>query len=209
MKLIRGFYWPDHDEHCHPVVPNQLKDLDFSLKHVKNTRKCVQAGGNVGVWPKKLSGTFETVYTFEPDPENFNCLCRNCPEHNIIKINAGLGSSHELITVKPPNIAEENNCGAYQVHAGGHVPVFRIDDLNLDECDLIYLDIEGYELFALHGAIETIKKFRPVISLEQKFLPIMFQDNPEAASEYLIKEHTYEVVERIHRDIVLKPREEC
>ena len=207
MKLINGFYWPDHDKYCHPVVPNQLSDLDYALKYTKDTKTCVQAGGNVGVWPKKLSTIYDTVYTFEPDPENFNCLCRNCPEHNIVKFNAGLSNAHEMITVKSPNKAEELNCGAYQVFKGGVIPTFKIDDLNLKSCDLICLDIEGYELFALQGAMYTIEKFKPVIALEQKKLPIMYQENPEAASEYLIKGHNYEVVERIHRDIILVPRD--
>lgn len=209
MKQINDFFWPDHDLHCHPVVPNQLKDLEFALKYTKGRKVCIQAGGNVGVWPKRLSKIFDVVYTFEPDPENFNCLTRNVQEHNVIKLNAGLSNGHEMIVVKSPCKQEEFNCGAYQVFAGGHVPTFKIDDLNLSDCDLIYLDIEGYELYALEGGRNTIESFRPIIALEQKKLPIMYQDDPEAASEYLIKTHRYEVVERIHRDLILAPRESC
>ena len=45
-------------------------------------------------------------------------------------------------------------------------PTIIIDNLNLPGCDLIQLDIEGYELKALKGAIETIKKYKPVICVE-------------------------------------------
>jgi hypothetical protein len=41
-----------------------------------------------------------------------------------------------------------------------------IDDLNLECCDLIHLDIEGYELHALMGARNTIEKHQPLIVLE-------------------------------------------
>ena len=41
-----------------------------------------------------------------------------------------------------------------------------IDDLNLPGCDLIQLDLEGYEFYALQGGIETIKKHKPVIVIE-------------------------------------------
>jgi hypothetical protein len=42
----------------------------------------------------------------------------------------------------------------------------RIDDMHLPSCDLIQLDIEGYELFALQGAQRTIEQYRPVIMIE-------------------------------------------
>jgi hypothetical protein len=45
--------------------------------------------------------------------------------------------------------------------------MYRIDDLNLPSCDLIHLDVEGYEAAALQGAIETIKKFKPVVIIER------------------------------------------
>jgi hypothetical protein len=41
-----------------------------------------------------------------------------------------------------------------------------IDDLNLERCDLIHLDIEGFELHALKGAVNTIQTCRPIIALE-------------------------------------------
>jgi FkbM family methyltransferase len=47
-----------------------------------------------------------------------------------------------------------------------HVPTFTVDQLNLDQCDLIQLDCEGYEPKVIRGAINTIEKFRPVISME-------------------------------------------
>ncbi len=39
-------------------------------------------------------------------------------------------------------------------------------ELKLDRLDFIKLDIEGYEQFAILGGLETIKKFKPVITLE-------------------------------------------
>jgi hypothetical protein len=58
------------------------------------------------------------------------------------------------------------NSGTFQVSGKGTIPVLRIDDLLLESCDLIHLDIEGFEGVALQGAKETIKKFKPIICLE-------------------------------------------
>ena len=61
-----------------------------------------------------------------------------------------------------------SDSGAYFVNGNGNIPTLLIDDLNLTECDLIMLDVEGYELHALNGAIETIKKYGPVICVEHQ-----------------------------------------
>jgi hypothetical protein len=47
------------------------------------------------------------------------------------------------------------------------IPMLKIDDLNLNSCDLICLDTEGYEFNILTGAKETLKKFKPVLCLEE------------------------------------------
>lgn len=206
MKLIKGFYWPDHDTDCHPVVPNQLNDLDFAMKHVKKTDLCLQAGGNVGVWPKKLSTIFDQVLTFEPNEENYECLLKNVTEENVTKMNAALSDKHELVDVRSPEPGLDNNCGAYQVHKDGLIPTVIIDELSLDNLDLLYLDIEGYEYFAIQGALKSIEKFKPVIALEDKELPKMYDIKVGQTAEFLCKEMGYEVVERIHRDVVLCSR---
>lgn len=41
-----------------------------------------------------------------------------------------------------------------------------LDSFNFQDVDLIKVDIEGTELFALMGAVETIKKWHPVIQVE-------------------------------------------
>ena len=203
MKQVRNFYFPDHDDQCNKGVFKQLPDVEESLKFVKNKGVCVQAGGNVGVWAKYLAEQFGVVYTFEPDPENFNCLCANVREHNVVKFNAALGEKHDMVEVGMPKGYGDNNCGAYQVLGEGYIPTMMIDDLNLPALDLLYLDIEGFELFALKGADETIHKYRPVIALEQKPLPIMYGLEPDSATEYLVARHGYTVKQRVNRDTIL------
>ena len=43
----------------------------------------------------------------------------------------------------------------------------RVDDLNLAKVDLIHLDIEHCEYYALLGAMNTIKTHRPVLFIER------------------------------------------
>lgn len=163
MRLENGFDWPEDDVGMRAVAFDTLPHLDRALGYVKDFSACVQAGGNVGVWPKHLSGRFSYVYTFEPCPDNFSYLCRNVPEKNVYKFPAGLGDGGTGTLVQ-----NKTNIGAGRMAKGGFTPIFRIDDLNLESCGLIQLDIEGMELPALRGAMMTVRKHKPVLMIEEK-----------------------------------------
>jgi FkbM family methyltransferase len=170
---LNGLYFPKQDSNLGKMRIDILTMTDAGPRYVsqfcKNKRTVIQAGGNCGIYPRLYSELFETVYTFEPDPVNFYCLVQNIKNTNVIKFQSCLGSDHKLVSmaIDENTVAKKGyNCGIFQVSGNGKVPVLKIDDLALDQCDLIHLDIEGFEGFALQGAIETIKKFKPTICLE-------------------------------------------
>jgi FkbM family methyltransferase len=158
-----GWLWPTNDSACWEWLQNEKDNPILVAKYCNNKRVIVQAGGNCGFYIKPYAELFETVYTFEPDPQNFYCLINNVDDQNVIKIQACLGDKHQLVGMK----TKQKNAGVSRVseYPGGY-PTFMIDDLALEVCDLIHLDIEGYEFFALKGAIETIKRCKPIIALE-------------------------------------------
>lgn len=139
------------------TVPRQLAAL------VPTHDVVVQAGGNTGFYVKQYAAIFKTVYTFEPVPDLFRCLTKNVTMDNVIKIQACVGKNHELVDLKR-NAA--NEAGSGNVSGPGKIPTFLIDDLTLPHCDLIHLDVEGYEYNALQGARQTIQRCTPVVVLE-------------------------------------------
>lgn len=162
-----GWAWPKKDLKCWNWLQRE-RDLPARISNLcKNKRVIVQAGGNCGFYPKLYAELFDSVYTFEPDPVNFYCLTLNVGENlNVFKQQACLGDERKLI-----NLTDSlKNIGAYCIDdknfEPGKIPTFMLDDLALEVCDLIHLDIEGWEFPALRGAIETIKRCRPVIVLE-------------------------------------------
>ena len=170
---INSLYFPKKDTNLEKIRKDILTMTDAGPRYIsqfcKNKLTVVQAGGNCGIYAKIYSEIFETVYTFEPDPVNFYCLVRNVKNSNVIKFQSCLGSEHKLVSVKiDENIIQKKgyNCGTFQVNGTGKIPVFKIDDLELDQCDLLHFDIEGFEGFALEGAVKTIQKFKPTICLE-------------------------------------------
>lgn len=199
-RMQRDMLWPATDFGAAAVLFNDAKGIERVVKHCIGRDVVVQAGGNCGIWPRDLSVLFRLVYTFEPDPMNFRCLCANAPAENVIKFNAALGDAHEAVGM----MFRPDNVGAHRVAGAGSIPTLRIDDLALPVCDLIYLDIEGYELKAIKGARETIARCRPVVVVEDKGLS---QHYGTAQGEVVIelKAMGYRVAERLQHDVVMVP----
>lgn len=139
---------------------------DKYFKGVRRFEVCVQAGGCLGMYPRMLATRFKHVYTFEPDPLSFFVLVNNLQVDNVSAFNAALGETVSRIRVE--RVAQDN-VGMNKVqhdHQGSRILQLTIDSLNLDACDLILLDIEGSEIHAIRGAVETIRRHRPVIACE-------------------------------------------
>ena len=163
---IEKLLWPKSDTDAYHAISKDWDEQEKKwLKHVKNKNVVIQAGGNCGMYPLLYANHFDKVYTFEPDPLNFFCLVNNCQSKNIIKFNCALGNG-QLVSL---GHYEDYNIGTIKTTTdnSGYIPSIRIDDLNLKKCDMIHLDIEGFEEKALSGCIKTIEKFSPVIVLEK------------------------------------------
>lgn len=198
---LQGYVWPKADTECRKVIFNTQSDLMDAIARTTHREVAVQAGGNCGVWAVALASHFGTVYTFEPDHGNFDCLVRNCPNTNIVKIQAALGDHGE-----PPMSLKgrPENCGAHYVGDRGPLPVLALDALNLPSCALLYLDVEGYEWRALAGAAETIRRCRPVIAIENKGLSEKYGKTADEVEAFAVS-LGYRVVARPNRDLILVP----
>jgi FkbM family methyltransferase len=136
------------------------------FEHVKNFDVIVTAGANQGMYVRHYAKMFKTVYAFEPDPVNFHCLVNNAQFDNVVKMQCALGSENKLIGI---NNHDKNNVGTYTINetnANLYIPMVTLDTLKLHACDIIQLDVEGYEFQILKGAENTIRKFKPVITAE-------------------------------------------
>lgn len=206
LRMLRGFLWPAGDQIAESFLWGELPKLDLILRHwVRDRRVAIQAGGNVGLFPKYLSPLFETVYTFEPDPRNFYCLSHNAPEQNVIKMQLCLGQKRGFASLV---VEERNHGGTFMVPGNGVMPVVPLDNIaHFENVDLIYLDIEGYEQPAILGALDTIARCRPVIVIEDNGL---WRERGFSRSPLdIIREHCpgYDLAQQIQSDFVFVPTE--
>lgn len=191
-----NLWWPDYDHNpvaCMSFVRKGLTDMDVAIQHCAKRRICVQAGGHVGLWPKRLAEFFQCVYAFECEPLLAECMRRNLKDvPNVLMVEAALGSfvgdvkMQSTVSAGSWHISETGNHTARQT---------TIDALALKRCDAIFLDVEAYEVEALKGAWETIERCRPVIMVEE--LP---------RSRNRIRAHMksigYAVKAKVHADVV-------
>lgn len=202
MKLFKHWWKPDNDLIAINTVINESSRIPEYLKYVKRRSVCIQAGGNIGVFAKRLSSEFNRVLTFEPDEENFECLSMNLIDNNnIIKYNRALSNNEGLVSTYRIE-QEKNNYGATMIKEDIEgLPCIVIDNLNLDYLDFLFLDIEGCELMALEGGVKTIDIFSPVISVELKGLSKVFGTTDTDITNWLINKG-YKHVEKIGNDCI-------
>ncbi len=196
-----GLWWRKNDRSYQYLYAE--KDIPKTIsEYCDNKRVLVQAGGHCGMFVKLYSEIFESVYTFEPDPINFYCLTKNVTNTNTIKIQSCLGNSHSLVSMSH-NKKTSVNSGAFNIDGEGTIPTFKIDDLNLPVCDLIHLDIEGFEGFAIKGALETIKRCKPVVALEFRNFGLKYNFSDIQIRD-LMKSLNYIEIGKVFNDVIFK-----
>lgn len=187
--------WPVEDVDYKKVAFSEFGLIDKALQYSDKRGCVIQAGGALGLWPVALSELFKEVYTFEPCPYNYGYLNQNIRGiKNINAQNYGLSDWPEEKGIE----RNPKNLGAQRITKGSGVLLVMIDDIGLSP-DFIFLDIEGYEYKALKGAEETIRKNKPVITVESKGLCKDHGIEENAVYDFL-KSLGYERVEKLRRD---------
>jgi FkbM family methyltransferase len=208
MIFVDGWFRPEEDTLGFAAI---RKDAERHLVGMiqrwclDRLQTAVCAGGHVGIYPVAVGRVFRQVLTFEPSRSNFDCLIRNIkPFAHIVPYHLALGQETTWATALL--LPEDNNGGTYRISPTGDLPcrMLRLDDLHLQNCDLIQLDVEGYELHALMGARETLARCRPVLFLEVKDHLEKHGHNVGQLHHFL-KDHGYRMMERVKDDEVWTP----
>lgn len=153
-------------------------EIDFLLSLIKPGNTVLDVGANIGShtipFSQKVGLTGE-VYSFEPQKVLFDILRQNINMSGVMVIWASQSAvgAHDRIMVDLPELdyKDEFNFGGVSLKEKIYekyiqVPLITIDSLKLRACHLIKADVEGFESEVIKGSLETIKKFKPYIYLE-------------------------------------------
>jgi len=191
-------WWPAYEPTARSFEAIKTRETDYmvAVRRCGDFRTCIQAGGHVGVWPRNLAQYFRRVITFEPDLACYTALLKNCGGVPGLEAhNAALGSEPGALPFRV-----HRNSGSSSIDPNGKysVPAVTIDSLNLPDCGLICLDVEGSEQAALMGARETIARYRPPLYVEQL-------DSYRASLDAFIVDLGYRMDARTHKDALYLP----
>lgn len=130
--------------------------------------KCLDIGANIGAISQMLAANGFEVIAFEPQPAIFNLLQKNFSGE---AYNCGLGDKEYLAAMPRLRYEDRNNFGGISLDTTGilghiSVPVKRLDSFNFEDIGFIKLDVEGYEEKVLRGGEELIKKYKPILYVE-------------------------------------------
>jgi len=180
---------PDHD----------LSHLRAALPYVRNWQRAVDVGAHQGIWTRELRKHFAAVESFEPVPANFWHLPEldHGEEHRVYPY--GIGARQE----KARFAAGTENTGQWHIDAEGEVQaqIYPLDWFHFNQVGLLKFDVEGYELFALQGAVETIETWKPVVIIEVNGLHQRYAVK-DGAAELWLMQRGYKLREHIGRDLV-------
>lgn len=209
MKYVHGWAFPDADDQmAREIAPDgsyQRAHLEAALRHVRHFTTAIDAGAHVGTWSHVLSAHFARVLAFEPSPDTCEALTANMTAFgcaNVTIHQAALGAAPGMVRIAPlaPAAAVLKNTGARFVQPGGDIPVVTIDSFELAEVGFVKLDIEGSEPAALRGALQTLKRCKPVVLFENKWLWAKNFRHPKHAVRDLLTLARYRFVEQIGHD---------
>lgn len=134
----------------------------------------IDCGANFGYNSVMMGKTLERgkLICFEPQTKIVQQLAINLKLNGIsnyeIYCNCVGESSHKKMFLNPVDYnASWVNIGDTSVGVGGEeCESISIDDLSLDNVGFMKLDVQGYEMYVLRGALNTIAKCNPIIFVE-------------------------------------------
>ncbi len=139
----------------------------------------VEIGANMGIHTvalaKALALENRKMIAFEPQQFIFQNLCANLALNGLTNTTAwpwACGAKTEIVHFQLPDYSAQGNFGGISMSAETSlksvaVPCVRLDDVvEIGSVSLLKIDVEGYELLTLQGAVDVLTRSRPMLYVE-------------------------------------------
>lgn len=156
--------------------------INFIKRTLKPDDVFIDIGANIGTYSIAASGCLDkdkggTIYSFEPVSGVYKRLMENIELNeidNIFSKKLAIFDEHKTIELY---LSSNENLGMSSIFhhdtESGEVEsvnAVKLDDFmsenNIRKVNLIKIDIEGAEIFALNGMVNTLREFTPILLVE-------------------------------------------
>jgi FkbM family methyltransferase len=158
-------------------------------------------GDTIRLFMRRVSGRFERIVAFEPDPHTFRRLTANfAAEPRVHPVPKGLYSRSTILRFANDASRGSNLDSAGQIE----VPVTTIDEVFAGErVTYVKMNIEGAELDAIRGAQSSIRKWRPRLAISAYHrptdlwqVPFLIRDS-DAGYRLHLRQHDAGIIETV------------
>ena len=125
-------------------------------------------------------GPLGHVWAFEVYLEALQCLFYNTQDLPQVEVvPAALSDQRGALNLVIDHVIGSNTRVRDVVDPSAGIPSVTLDSFQFDRLDFMKIDVEGYELKALRGAEQTIRRHRPIIVTESGILLERYGDSHE------------------------------
>lgn len=152
-EFMDGFTNNHEGQYFDKTIVPEIKNVSF-----------LDGGGYVGDTATEVIKNypdFKKIWLIEPIPENIRIASRELGSYEGIEfLTCGVSDKKETLYFN-----EEKSFSTIYGNGTQSVEVDTIDNIVKTRVDFIKLDIEGAEQNAIEGAVETIKKYKPILAI--------------------------------------------
>jgi len=161
---------------------------------VARGRDAIDAGANIGTYAYFFRRHARHVYAYEPNPGLAATLQRRLPGVQVR--NLALSDTEGEVVLQVPIDAQGRQrhelASIAQDFSGGPRETFKvrmvtIDSENFDNIGFLKVDVEQHERQVLRGALQTIRRCRPVIMTE--CTPLKYEADLKTVFSFILQEN--------------------
>ncbi|MFN4152789.1 MAG: FkbM family methyltransferase [Candidatus Sericytochromatia bacterium] len=164
-------------------------EVKLFRQFIKEGMYVLDLGANIGCHTlifSQLVGNTGKVFAYEPQRIIYQTLCGNMAINSVENVycyQKAIFNKVGITKIEEPSNHELCNFGMVTINQieGVDVETINLDSINVDKCDFIKADIENMEYEMIEGGKLFIKKFRPIMYLEDNMT-----DKSEALIDLLI-----------------------
>jgi FkbM family methyltransferase len=151
--------------------------MRFLTRQLEASHVFVDVGANLGYFTVLCAPMVRRVIAFEPVATNYRYCQANIALNAIENVDlrqCGLWHSDTMLKISNDTssvmtaavVPSDDAPGGERIHAVALDTLVASGELELPRLDVMKMDVEGSEMFALLGMQETIARFRPLIVME-------------------------------------------